>query len=662
MAGAARLERRALVDLGEPRNIRIGGLQSLLECVRDLERMTENNSRQRSSDEAPTEPHVGEFALLRFTVDAALLQELGQRLVGKPFTALAELVKNSYDADAENVVIRFGDDELEVSDDDHGMDFESFVSRWMRVGSTHKSALERSPEKERPLTGSKGVGRLAAQFLSSGLKVISTPKADLTRHLEVDVDWKDIPNAKDLKDVTATLRMVAGSSEYPNDSEHGTRIIMRGLRHQWTAEELRELAKELWFLQPPDEIGGDFKVDVESADWTLTEEFDSQMRAILDVWNARLTGEVIGVGADRRVRVLLSFRDGQVAQAEYRDAYDYTGKLQFKIEDVPNVLRFDIRIYNLQYRQPEGIGVKEARSYMNEYGGVHIYDSGFRLPHYGPDVDWLEIEMDHSHRLSRSRLLPAGRLETVPQWQGLLVLGRWARALSGSDGGFSSYTHCVMLLLSLVLSLVQSQRSLHWHMEFDGLHLGKRRANFGKLPESLAADDPWAFYGNMGDGRATTVLFPVGSSEIRIYASLIDPPDKSEKPVNVGWLALETNYRGKVRKGWYLPVWWYPTNMRFNGESTRKFGTLQLWLSSDGYEVRGPFTRTERAWLSLRAGFAKYDDGAYAMPPGYGYVASNGVQVEEQQDKTQPGNWFRGPFPISNAERADLLKMRSQKR
>ena len=32
---------------------------------------------------------------IRFTVDAALFRELGERLVGKPHIALAELVKNS---------------------------------------------------------------------------------------------------------------------------------------------------------------------------------------------------------------------------------------------------------------------------------------------------------------------------------------------------------------------------------------------------------------------------------------------------------------------------------------------------------------------------------------------------------------------------------------
>ena len=47
---------------------------------------------------------------IKFTVDAALLAELGERLVGKPYIALAELVKNSYDADAASVTIEFNPD------------------------------------------------------------------------------------------------------------------------------------------------------------------------------------------------------------------------------------------------------------------------------------------------------------------------------------------------------------------------------------------------------------------------------------------------------------------------------------------------------------------------------------------------------------------------
>lgn len=42
---------------------------------------------------------------LRFTTDAGLINRLGRELVGRQETALIELVKNSYDADAQNVTV-----------------------------------------------------------------------------------------------------------------------------------------------------------------------------------------------------------------------------------------------------------------------------------------------------------------------------------------------------------------------------------------------------------------------------------------------------------------------------------------------------------------------------------------------------------------------------
>lgn len=42
-----------------------------------------------------------------FTVDAGIINRLGLELVGKSETALAELIKNSYDADANIVNLYF---------------------------------------------------------------------------------------------------------------------------------------------------------------------------------------------------------------------------------------------------------------------------------------------------------------------------------------------------------------------------------------------------------------------------------------------------------------------------------------------------------------------------------------------------------------------------
>ena len=103
--------------------------------------------------------------LERFSVDAKLLRELGERLVGRPHLALTELVKNSFDADARTVEITFQSGRIVVDDDGHGMSHDDFSRRWMRIGTAEKQLNRQSPELCRSVTGSKGVGRLSVQTL-----------------------------------------------------------------------------------------------------------------------------------------------------------------------------------------------------------------------------------------------------------------------------------------------------------------------------------------------------------------------------------------------------------------------------------------------------------------------------------------------------------------
>ncbi len=95
-----------------------------------------------------------------------------------------------------------------------------------------------------------------------------------------------------------------------------------------------------------------------------------------------------------------------------RLSLEFSGETPDIIEyPVPNCrlhdAEFEVRIFHLIQRQPFGIKVEEAREYLNEFGGVRVYDAGFHLPFYGlAESDWLGIELDHSHRLSNSKLLP----------------------------------------------------------------------------------------------------------------------------------------------------------------------------------------------------------------------------------------------------------------
>ena len=366
---------------------------------------------------------------INFTVDSELLRELGERLVGRQYIALAELVKNSFDADATRVEIRIRDDSIEVSDNGHGMTADDFESRWMRVGSTHKVHEMTSPVLKRKLTGSKGVGRLAVQFLASELELTSVPNGErvpegsLDQELFAVVDWDTAVQAGELTQATAAYELRERDNvAFPIKGTHGTTVTLKRLKHEWSPEEFQSLAREIWFLQPPfrsltgasDVMDGGFEVGLSSPDPAAVASFNTQMARILDLYTSRIVGRLLPAddsdmpedGSDGRPskrELALSLELEGRATQPYKLSVPVRGEDSCLIDS----LDFEIRIFTLQYRQPYGIAVQQAREYMAQWGGVHIYDAGFRIPYAGPAADWLRLEFDHAHRLTQSQLLPS---------------------------------------------------------------------------------------------------------------------------------------------------------------------------------------------------------------------------------------------------------------
>ena len=350
---------------------------------------------------------------LRFTIDAELLRELGERLVGKPYIALAELVKNSYDADATEVTIGFAPDKcsIEISDNGHGMTIDEFKNFWMRIGTTHKKEEERSREG-RLMTGSKGVGRLAVQFLANKLTIKTFPADKNREGLEARIDWNQAlktepAKTKELTEVEVIYNELDRDASDPR-THQGTSIILEELKDEWTEDSIHNLASELWWLQPPlrslpDDPKDRFNVRFQSAQRDYEKIFVKQMNAIKSIWIAQLIGET----ADGELKFSLQFPGEQPTIHEYKIAdFDHNGG-KFNQGENLNTCQFDIRIYNLRGKQKYGIKVDTAREYVGKYSGVHVYDGDFRLPYYGlSESDWLELEYDHSHRRHVSQLLP----------------------------------------------------------------------------------------------------------------------------------------------------------------------------------------------------------------------------------------------------------------
>lgn len=113
---------------------------------------------------------------LEFSVDSQLLGELGERLVTRNYIALAELIKNAYDADSTKITVRFLNaktggrtGEIQIIDNGNGMLFQEVRDYWMRIATTSKVREPISPKYGRRKTGNKGVGRFACRRLAKKL-------------------------------------------------------------------------------------------------------------------------------------------------------------------------------------------------------------------------------------------------------------------------------------------------------------------------------------------------------------------------------------------------------------------------------------------------------------------------------------------------------------
>ena len=135
-------------------------------------------------------------SILRFKFDVSTFRLLGRELITDRITALFELVKNCYDANAEKVDISFENlnplseqSRIIIKDDGLGMTFEDLRDRWMVIGTSSKRRKRTSPAPYcRVVAGKKGVGRFAVDKLGGKL-VLKTKKKNSPVWHCLETDW-----------------------------------------------------------------------------------------------------------------------------------------------------------------------------------------------------------------------------------------------------------------------------------------------------------------------------------------------------------------------------------------------------------------------------------------------------------------------------------------
>ncbi len=186
---------------------------------------------------------------VRFSVDSSVIERLGRELVARHETAVSELVKNAYDADASLATLNFIDVDydggtLVIEDNGSGMTRDQLINGFMRISSSSKIHEPISPLYKRNRAGKKGIGRFSAQRLGNNLPIITQTK-DSDTALEIIVDWDKYLMDDDIFFISNKIE------EIPKEKEQGTKLIIDNLREWWSEAMIKRVYKyTLNVLQP----------------------------------------------------------------------------------------------------------------------------------------------------------------------------------------------------------------------------------------------------------------------------------------------------------------------------------------------------------------------------------------------------------------------------
>lgn len=212
---------------------------------------------------------------MNLTASARLIMQLGEQLIEDELVALLELIKNAYDADANNVdvvidtdtITPYGVGRIEIKDDGNGMIPSIVRNSFLRLSTSFKEEEKSSIYYHRRVLGKKGIGRLSFQRLGNYITVETVPnierfeETDLLkdedvefikeyRKINIDIDWSEFPIDMDFSDIIATVK-------YEKDvvASSGTKIVIQGIKNLnfWDMDKKKEekLKNELLNMMDP---------------------------------------------------------------------------------------------------------------------------------------------------------------------------------------------------------------------------------------------------------------------------------------------------------------------------------------------------------------------------------------------------------------------------
>lgn len=391
---------------------------------------------------------------LPFRPRARLLQLLGDQLIGSPRLAVFELVKNAYDADAENVTVsleglRTSTPSIVVQDDGDGMDIDVIRDIWLVPAHDHRglqrSQLKRTRLNRLPL-GEKGLGRFAVHKLGDAIELVTRAAGKL--ECVVQIDWSSLIAKEFLSEAEVTV-----SSREPQiftGRETGTRLTISNLRDvNWTRGEVRRLLRQITSISSPfksrsDQFNTELKVPehpewvagvpdinvlLDRAPWHFVFSFENGQ---ID-WDYEFRG-IPGMKLERRRASMQAGRLQVISDRDADGGASSQGAASKKAKKVTadsavtegiGPVTGEFYVFDRDREVLRLLGDSQLiENFLDENGGVRVYRDSIRVYNYGEaGDDWLGLDLRRVNTPTRniSRNIIVGAVDlSLEQSQGLI--------------------------------------------------------------------------------------------------------------------------------------------------------------------------------------------------------------------------------------------------
>ena len=362
----------------------------------------------------------GQFQKLPFRMHPRVFESLGKDLVTNDVVAVIELVKNSYDAYARNVWVRFRENEsygryLEIEDDGQGMTKEILEDVWCLVATPFKAKnpLMRRGESRRRVVGEKGLGRLSALRLGNRLRMLTQTEGSPC--WEVQINWAELLKADNLSESFMNYRPYNHESPF-TESGSGTLLTIYDLNNAWDQSCIFDLQNNLARLISPFAQAEEFNIFFSDFQETLFSDLKVQSHEFLKNPKYKIIGNVdkegiinaqyefapiMAIGVVRKKPLSVKWKT-------ILRAPENKNKLTSLFSESPNCGPFDfeIRAWDIASDDTGEIAKRfklkkdEIRKAISAHKGISIYRDGVLvLPKSDNTRDWMGLDL---RRVSRT--------------------------------------------------------------------------------------------------------------------------------------------------------------------------------------------------------------------------------------------------------------------